>query len=180
MSTAFSKRQKAGQRLVNVAAGAALLYIFIPIFVIVLFSFNEPKGKYNIKWQNFTLDNWANPFVEKELTSALWVSLRIALIATIVSTILGTLIAMSLSRYKFKASGAVNLFLVLPLTAPEIVLGSSTAASILATPPSSLRTSCFKSPLWRSRFAHVFAVSTGPSSKQRKTLEQLRREHFGK
>ena len=40
MSTAFSKRQKAGQRLVNVAAGAALLYIFIPIFVIVLFSFN--------------------------------------------------------------------------------------------------------------------------------------------
>jgi spermidine/putrescine transport system permease protein len=131
MSTAFSKRQKAGQRLVNVAAGAALLYIFIPIFVIVLFSFNEPKGKYNIKWQNFTLDNWANPFVEKELTSALWVSLRIALIATIVSTILGTLIAMSLSRYKFKASGAVNLFLVLPLTAPEIVLGSSLATLFL-------------------------------------------------
>ena len=131
MSTAFSKRQKAGQRLVNVAAGAALLYIFIPIFVIVLFSFNEPKGKYNIKWQNFTLDNWANPFVEKELTSALWVSLRIALIATIVSTLLGTLIAMSLSRYKFKASGAVNLFLVLPLTAPEIVLGSSLATLFL-------------------------------------------------
>ena len=69
--------------------------------------------------------------MEKELTSALWVSLRIALIATIVSTILGTLIAMSLSRYKFKASGAVNLFLVLPLTAPEIVLGSSLATLFL-------------------------------------------------
>jgi len=131
MSATYSKRQRAGQRLVNAAAGLVLAYIFAPIFVIVLFSFNEPKGKFNIKWQNFTLKNWAHPFIEKELTSALWVSLRIAFIATIVATILGSLIALSLSRYKFKASGAVNLFLVLPLTSPEIVLGSSLATLFL-------------------------------------------------
>jgi len=125
--TAFSRRQRVGQRVINAFAGLGLAYIFLPIFVIVAFSFNAPKGKFNIKWQGFTLDNWAKPFAQEELTSALWVSLRIALISTLCATVLGSLIAIALSRYKFKASGGVNLFLVLPLTSPEIVLGSSLA-----------------------------------------------------
>lgn len=113
--------------MINTFAGLGLAYIFLPIFVIIAFSFNAPKGKFNIKWQSFTFDNWANPFAQEELTSALWVSLRIALISTLCATVLGSLIALSLSRYKFKGSGGVNLFLVLPLTSPEIVLGSSLA-----------------------------------------------------
>lgn len=125
--TAFSRRQRIGQRVINAFAGLGLAYIFLPIFVIIAFSFNAPKGKFNIKWQGFTLDNWANPFAQEELTSALWVSLRIALISTLCATVLGSLIAIALSRYKFKGSGGVNLFLVLPLTSPEIVLGSSLA-----------------------------------------------------
>ncbi|MFM7095537.1 MAG: ABC transporter permease [Actinomycetota bacterium] len=129
--TAFSRRQRIGQRLMNGVAGLGLFYIFLPILVIVIFSFNAPKGKYNIKWQGFTLDNWAKPFAESELTSALWVSLRIALISTFCATILGSLIALALSRYKFKGSGGINLFLVLPLTSPEIVLGSSLATLFL-------------------------------------------------
>ena len=125
--TAFSRRQRIGQRVINAFAGLGLVYIFLPIFVIIAFSFNAPKGKFNIKWQGFTLDNWANPFAQEQLTSALWVSLRIALISTVCATVLGSLIALALSRYKFKGSGGVNLFLVLPLTSPEIVLGSSLA-----------------------------------------------------
>lgn len=131
MSETYSTKQRWGQRAINAIAGLALVYLFLPILVIVVFSFNQPKGKYNITWQNFTLDNWANPFVEQELTSALWVSLRIALISTLCATILGTLIALALSRYKFRGSGGMNLFLVLPLTAPEIVLGSSLATLFL-------------------------------------------------
>ena len=129
--TAFSRRQRIGQRLINGVAGLGLFYIFLPILVIVIFSFNAPKGKYNIKWQGFTFDNWAKPFAESELTSALWVSLRIALISTFCATVLGSLIALALSRYKFKGSGGINLFLVLPLTSPEIVLGSSLATLFL-------------------------------------------------
>jgi spermidine/putrescine transport system permease protein len=129
--SAFSRRQRIGQRVVNAVAGLGLFYIFLPILVIVIFSFNAPKGKYNIKWQGFTLDNWAKPFAESELTNALWVSLRIALISTFCATILGSLIALALSRYKFKGSGGINLFLVLPLTSPEIVLGSSLATLFL-------------------------------------------------
>ncbi|MEK7411152.1 MAG: ABC transporter permease, partial [Actinomycetota bacterium] len=61
----------------------------------------------------------------------LWVSLRIGAVSTIISTILGSLIAVALSRYKFRGSEGINLFLVLPLTTPEIVLGSSLATLFL-------------------------------------------------
>ncbi len=132
MTAARSSRQKIGRRLINAAAALSLLYLFAPIIVIVLFSFNKPKGKYNIVWQGFTLDNWANPFSKPEFTDALVVSLQVAAVSTVCATVLGALIAISLSRYRFKGSGAVNLFLVLPLTSPEIVLGSSLATLFLS------------------------------------------------
>jgi spermidine/putrescine transport system permease protein len=107
------------------------VYLFAPIFFIVAFSFNKPKGNFNIAWQSFTFDNWLHPFAEQSLTRALWKSLEIAAVSTFVSTILGSLIAVALSRYKFRGSGGINLFLVLPLTTPEIVLGSSLATLFL-------------------------------------------------
>jgi spermidine/putrescine transport system permease protein len=132
MSGIESTQQRTGRRLVNLAAVAGLLYLFAPIVVIVVFSFNKPLGKFNIVWQGFTLENWASPFSDKALTDALFVSLRVALISSVIAAILGTMIALSLSRYRFKGSGAVNLFLVLPLTSPEVVLGSSLATLFLS------------------------------------------------
>jgi spermidine/putrescine transport system permease protein len=132
MSTVENTQQRTGRRLVNVAAVLGLLYLFAPIVVIVIFSFNKPLGKFNIVWQGFTLDNWASPFSDKALTDALFVSLRVALISSVLAAVLGTMIALSLSRYRFKGSGAVNLFLVLPLTSPEVVLGSSLATLFLS------------------------------------------------
>jgi len=55
--TVMSPGGRVGRTLVNVAAGFSLLYLFLPIFVIILFSFNDPKGKFNYSWQGFTLDN---------------------------------------------------------------------------------------------------------------------------
>lgn len=132
MSGALSTRQRNGRRFINGVAIAAMLYLFAPIVMIVLFSFNNPKGKFNIVWRGFTLKNWKHPFASPELTDALLVSLKVAVISTVCATILGTMIALSLSRYKFKGSGVVNLFLVLPLTSPEIVLGSSLATLFIA------------------------------------------------
>jgi spermidine/putrescine transport system permease protein len=132
MTAAQGTRQKVGRRFINGVAVFSLLYLFAPIVVIVLFSFNKPKGKFNIVWQGFTLDNWAHPFSKPEFTDALVVSLKVAALSTLCATVLGALIAISLSRYRFKGSGAVNLFLVLPLTSPEIVLGSSLATLFLS------------------------------------------------
>jgi spermidine/putrescine transport system permease protein len=101
------------------------LYIFIPIFVIVLFSFNKPAGKFNYTWQGFTLDNWANPFKYPALATALKMSIEVAAISTLIALVLGTLLAIALVRQRFRGNKAVETFLVLPLTAPEVVMGAS-------------------------------------------------------
>jgi spermidine/putrescine transport system permease protein len=115
----------------NIYAGLALLFLFTPIIWIVVFSFNQPKGRYNTTWQQFTLENWQDPFGDASLTAAFQESLRIAAISTVIATILGSLIALALARYRFRGSGPLNFFLVLPLTTPEIVLGSSLATLFL-------------------------------------------------
>jgi spermidine/putrescine transport system permease protein len=108
-----------------VVAALVLLYIFVPIFVIVLFSFNKPAGKFNYTWQGFTLDNWANPFKYPALAEALKMSIQVAALSTLIALVLGTLLAIALVRQRFRGSKAVDTFLVLPLTAPEVVMGAS-------------------------------------------------------
>ncbi len=114
-----------GDIALRVVAGLVLLYLFVPIFVIVLFSFNKPLGKFNYTWQGFTLENWADPFKYPQLTEALRVSLYVAGISTLIALVFGTLIAIALVRQRFRGNKAVETFLVLPLTAPEVVMGAS-------------------------------------------------------
>jgi spermidine/putrescine transport system permease protein len=103
----------------------AILYMLIPIGLIVVFSFNDPAGKFNFTWQGFTLSHWAHPFEISELTDALMLSLRLAALATVISTILGTMIALALVRYDFFGRRASNYLIVIPTATPEVVLGAS-------------------------------------------------------
>jgi spermidine/putrescine transport system permease protein len=116
---------KFGDIILRVIAALVMLYIFLPIFVIVLFSFNHPAGKFNYTWQGFTLDNWANPFKYPALTAAMQTSLEIAALSTLIALVLGTLLAVALVRQRFRGSKMVETFLVLPLTSPEVVMGAS-------------------------------------------------------
>jgi spermidine/putrescine transport system permease protein len=116
---------KWGDVALRVVAGLVLLYLFLPIFIIVLFSFNDPKGKFNYSWQGFTLKNWLDPFKYPALTDAMKLSINIAAVSTAFALVLGTLVAIALVRQRFRGSGAVDTFLVLPLTAPEVVMGAS-------------------------------------------------------
>jgi spermidine/putrescine transport system permease protein len=103
----------------------AIAYMLIPIGLIIVFSFNDPAGKFNFTWQGFTLSHWAHPFVISELTDALLLSLRLALLATLISTVLGTMIALALVRYDFFGRRASNYLIVIPTATPEVVLGAS-------------------------------------------------------
>src|SRR6476469_4968937 len=114
-------------------SGLALLYLFIPIFIVVLFSFNNNKGRFNFTWQGFTLEHWAHPFANPDLATALKNSLIIALISTIIATALGTFMAMSLVRYGFRGRSTVDFFVFLPLATPEVVLGASLLALFLSS-----------------------------------------------
>jgi len=114
-----------GRWLLDGVAWLVLAYLFLPIFVIVLYSFNKPAGKFNFVWKSFSFDAWHNPFGYEALYESMKLSLRVAALSTAVATVFGTLIALALTRYRFRGSSAVNLLLVLPLTTPEVVLGSS-------------------------------------------------------
>ncbi len=103
----------------------ALAYLLLPIVIVILFSFNDPVGRFNYTWEGFTLDNWASPLAVPGLGEAMRASLEIAFLSSLVATILGTLIALALVRYHFKGRGATNLFIFLPMTTPEVVLGAS-------------------------------------------------------
>jgi spermidine/putrescine transport system permease protein len=106
-------------------AALALVYLFLPIGVVIAFSFNNPKGRFNYTWDGFTLQNWLHPFGVPGIGSAIRISVAIALLSAIAATVLGTMMALALTRYRFRGRGAVNLLIFIPLTAPEIVLGSS-------------------------------------------------------
>ena len=116
---------KLGDVALKLVAAVVLLYIFVPIFVIVLFSFNKPAGKFNYTWQGFTWDNWANPFKYPDLTAALKLSINVAAVSTAIALVFGTLVAVALVRQRFRGRTAVDTFLVLPLTSPEVVMGAS-------------------------------------------------------
>jgi len=111
--------------VLTVYAALALVYLFLPIAIVVLFSFNNPAGRFNYTWQGFTLDNWLNPFAFPGLQSALKVSIELAFLSAIAATALGTMIALALVRYRFKGSATTNLLIFIPMTTPEVVMGAS-------------------------------------------------------
>jgi spermidine/putrescine transport system permease protein len=116
----------------NVYAGLALIYLLAPIAIILLFSFNQPKGRFNFVWQNFSLDAWTHPFAVPGLLDAMKASLEIAALSTLGATMLGTAMALALVRYEFRGRGAVNFFIFLPLASPEIVLGAALLSMFLS------------------------------------------------
>jgi spermidine/putrescine transport system permease protein len=114
--------------VLTVYAALALVYLFLPIAIVVLFSFNNPAGRFNYTWQGFTFKNWTHPLSYPGLQGALTVSIEIALLSSLVATIFGTLIALALVRYQFRGRGLTNLLIFMPMTTPEVVMGASLLA----------------------------------------------------
>jgi spermidine/putrescine transport system permease protein len=102
-----------------------ILYLIVPIAVMIIFAFNTPAGRYNIKWEHASLDAWRDLFSFPDLSSSLKLTLEVAFLATIFATILGTFIGLALGRYRFRGAGAMNFVIFLAIASPEIVLGSS-------------------------------------------------------
>src|ERR671915_2576654 len=111
--------------LLNGYAGLALLYLLAPLSIIIAFSFNDPRGRFNFIWQEFSFDAWTDPFGVPGIGDALTKSLEIAVISTLIATALGTLTALALVRYEFRARAPVNFFIFIPLATPEVVLGAA-------------------------------------------------------
>ncbi len=116
----------------RILLGAGLAYLYLPVALVIAFSFNDLKGRKNVSWEGFTLRHWAEPFKVANLADSVINSLSIAFLSAAASTILGTLIALALVRYRFKGRSATNLMLFLPMASPEVVMGSSLLALFIA------------------------------------------------
>ena len=110
---------------------AAIGYLLAPVLVVVAFSFNDPAGRFNYTWQQFTLDNWKHPFGVPGLAESMVTSLEIAAIAAVAGCVIGTPLAMALARFRFRGRGATDTLVLLPMATPEVVMGASLLALFL-------------------------------------------------
>ncbi|MDA3021769.1 MAG: ABC transporter permease [Actinomycetota bacterium] len=119
------------RNLLGLIAILVLVYLFIPIAVVAILSFNNPTGKFNLAWTQFSTDAWTNLCGVPGVCSSFVTSIQIGIIATIVATALGTMIAFALVRYRFRGRSTTNLLIFLPMATPEVVMGSSLLALFL-------------------------------------------------
>lgn len=131
-STGHRVSRWVADHLVVFFGALVLVYLFLPISVVVIFSFNNPAGRLNYTFNEFTLDNWLNPCTG-DLCASVGKSLQIAFLTTVVATVLGTLVAFALSRHRFRGRSATNLLIFLPMASPEVVMGSSLLALFVAS-----------------------------------------------
>ncbi len=105
-----------------------LLYLTLPVFVVILMSFNDPASRIGYDFDGFTLNNWATICDPYQLCSSVTTSIQIGLLATALATLLGSLMAFAMVRHHFRGRSSSNLLVFLPMASPEIVLGSALLA----------------------------------------------------
>jgi spermidine/putrescine transport system permease protein len=116
---------RVARSILPVYTALAVMYLFLPIIVMIAFSFNDPRGRQNITWQGFTIQNYFDVWSRPDITGPMVNSLIVALVGTIVATILGTLIGLALTRYEFRGQGPLNLLIYVPMATPEVIMGAS-------------------------------------------------------
>src|SRR5438067_1195604 len=114
--------------ILPVYSSLVILYLAIPIAVMILYSFNKVATalpQVSFAWNGFTL-KWYREWSQiPGLTSSFWLSIRLAFASTALSTVVGTFIALSLVRYRFRGKAVSEQVMFANIAAPEIVMGAS-------------------------------------------------------
>lgn len=118
------KKGSKGRRL-HIYTWVAMSWLYLPILAMILFGFNNTKGKFNYTWQGFTLDWYKQLFAIPDLTQALLNSMSIAVISTLVATSLGTGIGLAVGKYRFRGRAASDVLMFAAIATPEVVIGAA-------------------------------------------------------
>ena len=121
----ISRKRRAEKRaaiLGNIYAILMYTLFYIPVAVMIVFSFNDAKRNYS--WEGFTTSWYAKlfSFSNTTLWDALIYSVIIAVLSTVISTVIGVLGAIGLKKFEFRAKKFVNMMIYVPIIVPEIVL----------------------------------------------------------
>lgn len=119
------KKAKLIKQLQIAFCSLVYLFLFLPISVIVVNSFNATTTKPYMSWKGFTLEWYVKLWDNSSLLSAFGTTMIIAAVSTILATIIGTLGAIGMYRYKFRGKALIDGLLYIPVVIPEIVLGIS-------------------------------------------------------
>jgi len=119
------------KNIISIIGICVLIYLFIPIAVIAVLSFNKPVGKFNLSWNQFSTDAWSNLCGVPGVCSSFVTSIQIGIISTLIATVLGTMISFALVPHRFRGRSTTNLLIFLPMATPEVVMGASLLALFL-------------------------------------------------
>lgn len=103
--------------------GLLLAFLYSPIVVMIILSFNESKSR--AKWGGFSLKWYERLFTRADIMQVLYMTIAIALIATVVATVLGTLAAIGIHAMRARNANLIMNVSYLPMTTPDIVTGVS-------------------------------------------------------
>ena len=116
--------------LLRIATGLTLAFIYVPLFVIGIYAFNEnisqtwPIEGYTTKW-------FAQAWHNDQVREALWLSVKAGLGATAIALVLGTLVSLAVARYGFFGKETISFLILLPIALPGIITGLALQATIL-------------------------------------------------
>jgi putative spermidine/putrescine transport system permease protein len=109
----------------GLAALAGLAFLHLPILLIFLYAFTTEDRSYQFPPPGLTLQWFAVTWNREDVWPPLWLSLRVAAVATLLAILLGTLCAAAMSRAKFFGKDAISLLVILPIALPGIITGIS-------------------------------------------------------
>ena len=108
------------ERLLQVNLWLVFIFFYAPIAVLIIFSFNS--GRVVSQWEGFSLAWYAKLFSNRDIGLALYNSMVVAGVSTVISTIMGTLVALGMERFDFRGKLSMDSMLYLPIIIPDIAM----------------------------------------------------------
>lgn len=116
------RSQSAGLSL-KIAAGLGLAFLHLPILLIFVYAFTTEEKSFQWPPPGFTTKWFAVAWNRPDIWEALWLSVKVASIATVIALVLGTLAAAAVARTKFFGREVISLLVILPIALPGIISG---------------------------------------------------------
>ena len=150
----------------NFFLAAVLVFLFLPIIILVIFSFNTDEM--NVVFEGFTLEWYQKLFTNSSLIEAFLNTLIIAVSSTFVATVLGTLSAVGFRKFNFFGEKIISKLIYIPIVIPEIVLGIALLSVYALTG--------FQLGFWTVLIAHITFSTPFVIVNVRATLDALPRD----
>jgi spermidine/putrescine transport system permease protein len=115
-----------GKRVLTMNMVLSMLFLYLPILILVVFSFND--SKLAARWEGFTFEWYRSLVTSQSILSSSKNTMIVAVTSTLIATVLGTMTAIAMERFRFPFRRVYDGVLYLPVIAPEIVTGVSLLA----------------------------------------------------